>query len=651
MQAHRALYTGLAALSLAALPGCWPFGPDEDVDGDGYPASMDCDDEDASIHPDAVEHCDGVDEDCDRNVDEGAVDGVRWYADRDLDGYGDVQDWTRACTAPDRHGRTIGDCDDQRADVHPGAEEYCDGRDNDCDRAVDEDALDPATFWADSDGDGAGAPGESIQACEPPEGYVGNARDCDDTTDQAAPGLIEVCADGLDNDCLPDTTDACGYTRIDLRTSHATLLPRAANANLGWSVVGAGDIDDDGFDDLLIGAPSQGPAADGAWVVSGPITGRTDVATVGQWLAIEHPGSVAGRVVAAGDLNDDGYGDVMLGMPSWTHDEVEAGAVMVRYGPDVADCEPFCSGAILRGAAPGERVGEGLDAADVSGDGSDELVIGAPGVGSHGAVVLVHGVPSGQVALVDVTRSRVLGDGDSGSIGSSLALGDLDHDGRDDLVLLDAQTGSGTAWVHLDVAPGDSALSSADLRVEGDEAHVLRQASLGDVDGDGRDDLVLGLHNQGPSPADAVVLVFSDPSPGVLTPGDATSVLSGERRWANAGAQVQTGGDFNGDGVGDLLVGAPLATTWLPSDTEHVVEQPGTIYAVPGPLSDGTVSLGTLGSARLFSPATRDLEVFSLAFVGDTDRDGFDDVLIGARRHEGLYPGGGVAWLVSGRGL
>lgn len=95
------------------------WGVAEDADGDGSPNWKDCDDADGSVHPGAPEHCDNVDEDCDRRIDE----------DFDLDG-----DAWSTCAFVDH----IIDCDDTNAAVHPDAVEACDGDDDDCDDHIDE---------------------------------------------------------------------------------------------------------------------------------------------------------------------------------------------------------------------------------------------------------------------------------------------------------------------------------------------------------------------------------------------------------------------------------------------------------------------------------------------------------------------------------
>ncbi len=190
-----------------------------DDDGDGYgdasnPTNAcdqpsehvaddtDCDDGDASSHPGADELCDGADNDCDGTVDEDdATDAPTWYADDDGDGFGDASNPTNACDQPSEHVADATDCDDGDASVNPDSDELCDGVDNDCDGATDEDdATDASTWYADSDGDGFGDASSSSNACTQPSGYVSDDNDCDDTDANAFPGNDEYC-DGVDNDC------------------------------------------------------------------------------------------------------------------------------------------------------------------------------------------------------------------------------------------------------------------------------------------------------------------------------------------------------------------------------------------------------------------------------------------------------------------
>jgi parallel beta-helix repeat protein len=185
----------------------------------------DCDDDDDTIHPDADEICNGVDDDCDGDIDEDAVDAPAWYADADGDGYGDPEVTSAACEAPSGTvDPALGeDCDDADAGIHPGAAEHCDGVDEDCDGDVDEDGevVDGDTWYADSDGDGFGDAGSTLEACGLPSGYVADASDCVDTDASMYPGAIDVCDDKIDGNCDGeidegcDIEEHCGVIRAD----------------------------------------------------------------------------------------------------------------------------------------------------------------------------------------------------------------------------------------------------------------------------------------------------------------------------------------------------------------------------------------------------------------------------------------------------
>ncbi len=171
---------------------------------DGYVAdSTDCDDLQGSVYPGAPETCNGADDDCDGEVDEyGAVDAPTWYRDQDGDSYGDPGVPSESCEAPTGFVADSTDCDDTLASAYPGAQELCNGVDDDCDGEVDEDgSLDEATWFEDADGDGFGNPFITEESCDQPEGHVDNSLDCDDTDASINPSAAEIWYDGVDQDC------------------------------------------------------------------------------------------------------------------------------------------------------------------------------------------------------------------------------------------------------------------------------------------------------------------------------------------------------------------------------------------------------------------------------------------------------------------
>lgn len=165
----------------------------------GYSAtSTDCNDGDADINPLGAETCDGIDNNCNGEIDEGVK--TVYYYDLDLDGYGVNSTTTESCEMPVGYAATDDDCNDDDEATFPGAIELCDDVDNDCDGAVDEDCASTTTYYLDYDNDGFGNDLFSVEALTKPIGYVEDNTDCDDSRDTRYPGNTEVC-DGVDNDC------------------------------------------------------------------------------------------------------------------------------------------------------------------------------------------------------------------------------------------------------------------------------------------------------------------------------------------------------------------------------------------------------------------------------------------------------------------
>jgi len=216
-----------------------------------------------------------------------------WFADRDGDGFGNNADTTSACTLPDGYAIGAGDCDDEDDLVHPDASEFCDGRDDNCNGEVDEDAVDASPTYADEDGDGFGDGTRITLSCEVPSGHVIDDGDCDDTSADAFPGAPELC-DEQDNDCdgvVPDDEqdlDGDGYIACedDCEPTDPESHPGADE----WC---------DAVDNDCNGTADDAPL-DGFWLypdVDGDDYGDTDSASLG---CAETPG----WILVDGDCDD-----------------------------------------------------------------------------------------------------------------------------------------------------------------------------------------------------------------------------------------------------------------------------------------------------------------------------------------------------------
>jgi len=290
--------------------GAVPVWPDRDGDGFGDAQSAshlacaagpaestvggDCADADEAVHPDATETCDGIDEDCDGEVDEGLPRPI-WYPDRDRDGYGRPGDAVRSCVRPDGHVGNALDCDDRRQTVFPGAPDVpYDDLDADC--AGDDDR--------DADGDGLR-----------PEPW---GPDCDDTRGDVYPGAPEVPYDGVDANCDPaDDNDADGdgfpsqlLGGTDCDDARDDVYPGAQDLPYdGLDADCAGDDDFDADGDGLRGGPFDQDCDDDDARVTGPVLWFVDedVDTWGdsQQTALACTRPVGSWSARGGDCDDD----------------------------------------------------------------------------------------------------------------------------------------------------------------------------------------------------------------------------------------------------------------------------------------------------------------------------------------------------------
>ncbi|MCK6526852.1 FG-GAP-like repeat-containing protein [Myxococcota bacterium] len=543
-----------------------------DLDGDGYDASEDCNDSDATAHPGAPEDggagsgaADGRDNDCD-----GVVDEETTAYDDDGDGYCE----SAPCTSP---GDAGGDCDDGEASVHPGAADACgDGVDGDCgggdptcriagdmglsgaDAVLTGESGGAQAGYAvagagDVDGDGdpdllVGAPYDAAGGTHAGAAYlvlgpVGGAlplaeadvrfrgEDSSDFLGWAVSGAGDLDADGYDDFVLGawgrGASSGAAYVFTgpvggDLALGDATarLTTARDGARLGYSVAGAGDVNGDGFDDVLVGAyldETAGVAAGAAYVLHGPVEGVLDVAFADATLLAGDERDGAGWAVAgAGDVDGDGYDDVLVGAPMAEPSGADSGAVYVVYGPVTGTLDLEDAGAKLVGEAAGDRAGDAVSAAgDVNGDGYADVLVGAAWKDvvevDAGAAYLVLGPVSGEISLADAEAKRT-GHTEYDHAGRSLAAaGDLDGDGHGDVLIgapgADGETlGGGATYVFLGPFSGSRDVESADARLGGrslgDSAgHAV--AGVGDVDGDGADDVLVGAPGDDSSGTDA----------------------------------------------------------------------------------------------------------------------------------------------------
>jgi hypothetical protein len=596
----------LPALALLAACGDKDGGEDTsepgvylmtDKDGDGYPIGVDCDDNAVAINPGAAERCDGVDNDCDDEVDEDGVDAPFWYADHDGDGFGVTVYVEYACEMPEGYAAVDGDCDDFDAAVNPDAIEVCDDIDNDCDTVVDGAFAEGKTdFYRDGDGDGYGDSESILAGCEVPPGYVDNDEDCNDAAATDYPGADELC-DEVDNDCDGRLDETCG---ISVGDAFASFTGEDILDYAGYDLDATGDLNGDGVQDLVIGAPqydTETVNVGRVYVVNGPITaGDHDLEDSDAILTGEQRSAYLGYELRSGhDFDADGYDDLLVS----------------AYYSDVT---------------PADDTNEGL-------------------------AYLFSGPLTGSVDLADAT-TVIAGVNDTDLLGQYYldGLGDLDGSGSVDLAVgahyhdpIDAGDGTteyaqgGALYVFFDPAAGSLSGADADATVVGTSTaeYIGYNADSADVDGDGLLDLIVGASGE------AEVYIYTGTLAGTYTVDDADILLDG-----NSGSAVGSNlvaADFNGDGSADLVVGSKY--------NDGAAQDAGRVYGLTGPFTVGD-TIDVEDTAVFETYETQSSKFFGTQIgamtAGDLDGDGFDDLLVGSYQNATAAYQSGAALLYFG---
>ena len=480
---------------------------------------------------------------------------------------------------------------------------------------------------------------------------------------------------------------------IDLSDLDPTLgfviVGAAADDQTGYDVSYAGDVNGDGIDDIIIGAPNGNGGTGAAYVIYGVEgdRGTIDLADLdpadGFAILGDRANDKAGISVAnAGDVNGDGIDDLIVGARNGDDGGQNAGEAYIVYGQDGAGTDvdltnlTEAQGFIIIGASNAGQLGYNVSTAgDVNGDGIDDLVVGALGGNSGGDKAGETYVIYGQEGTRDDIDLANLDESDGFMIqgevgdraGSVSAGGDINGDGFDDIIVGahrggDGGVDAGEVYVIYGQAEPRGTLDLETLTsdegfiIQGDtegDYLGLNVAAGGDVNGDGIDDIIAGafrgddggnnageayvIYGQAGSDRDTVDVTGIDPADGFIIVGDAEGDL--------AGLAVASAGDINGDGIDDILVGARYGDDGGINAGEAYV-----IYGKTGS-SRGTVDLTDLDPSDGFiiqGDAAEDNAGRSVSAAGDVNGDGIDDLIVGAPKGDDGGADAGEAYVIYG---
>ncbi|MCU0436384.1 MAG: FG-GAP-like repeat-containing protein [Raineya sp.] len=430
-----------------------------------------------------------------------------------------------------------------------------------------------------------------------------------------------------------------------LSTTHSWISDGNQNsALLGTSVASAGDINGDGFSDVIVGAPNfdNGETDEGrVYVYHGSATG---LSTTPNWTAeVNQAGAEFGfSVSTAGDVNGDGFSDVIVGANKFDAGETDEGRAYVYHGSatGLSTTPNWTTESNQVDALLGWSVST---AGDVNGDGFSDVIVGAiifdNGETDEGRAYIHHGSATG----LSITPNWVAESNQIvGNFGWSVAsAGDVNGDGFSDVIVgvpffTNGQTYEGGAHVYhgstigLSITPNWTAESNQIWAQFG-----ISVSSAGDVNGDGFSDVVVGANRFDNGEVDeGRAYVYHGSAAGLST----TSSWQVESNQANAemGIYVSNVGDVNGDGFSDVAIGA----WWF--DNGEVDE--GRVYVYHGSIT----GLSTTPNWQVESnQANANLGV-SIASAGDVNGDGFSDVIVGAWGFDAGETDEGRVWLYLG---
>lgn len=477
---------------------------------------------------------------------------------------------------------------------------------------------------------------------------------CDDRTTPATDPVSTVPTSSVPSTPPPGATCEMDGSIRDVASASFHGAPLEG---VGASIAAVGDVDGDGAADVLVGAPgngTNGAASGAAYLMYGGSSLEANVADMVVWLGATDE-TLGFTVGGAGDIDGNGFSDVVIGSFGYDGAADNVGAAYLFWGTSSG---PDDSRRVtIAGTDADGATGRATGAGDIDGDGLGDLLVSTEfGVAYAGGMGLFFGstlttATNLTTADADVTFLPPIPDAQLNRMAGE---GDMDGDGIPELAVAALGWGEESGAVYL--FQGGNPLSSVqdlaagqwDVRWTGTEGSLAGHevAFVGDVDGDGRDDLGVGAPYESSidNKRGAAYLITSFDEPRDQSLANIAIQFDGAMMGSRFGLHL-TGGDTNGDGTSEVMFGAKF------ENRAGFVS--GTVYVTDGPLWPGHYEIASTNAppTTVITGESPGDQMGVVAFVGDINEDGIGDLALGARHHGGgddffIDDGNGAAYVL-----
>lgn len=444
----------------------------------------------------------------------------------------------------------------------------------------------------------------------------------------------------------------------------------ADSLKLGYVVENGGDINGDGFDDVIVGVPFEPDTSSSVGRIEVYFGSATGLSTTPSFtrMGVQTGAQYGYAIAGGGDINNDGFDDFAVGayLNDWVYNndpsssDKNQGAVFVHYGSAAGVSAAYDSIVqdIALGSTDTARFGSSVALLKFNNDDFHDVAVGSYSFSSttlsnRGSVIVFPGGAGGVSSLSTWSRFGQVANGFFGWDVENA--GDINGDGGDDLLIgaygftAGVDTAQGKAFIYYGLNSGTPAQwPFGGPQWEAVGPHKGAQfgqsvAGVGDINGDGFDDIAVGADRYSTMISDSLnianignggLFIYHGTATGLSLNPDFT--FEGPRAGSGFGTSVSGAGDVNGDGFDDVVVGAPSTST----NTLFGIGEAYAFYGTAGGLDmiDWTQTGETMG-ARFG---------FSVSGIGDVNGDGIDDVGVGAEGFSGAFGGEGAAYAFYG---